>query len=222
MARKPAATTDEVKPDGKVETLSISAPKFNILELKIRGNADYVQLRFGVKARETMRNAQAAGSQAKKGKKKEAKDFTGLFEESMYATEEGWRGIPAAAFRIACVDSCRLTGFKMTHAKLGIFILADGNDKYDNTALVRITKGEPEHFEAPVRNATGVADIRVRAKWREWEAKLRVRYDADMFTAGDVANMIARVGMQLGIGEGRPNSKESCGMGWGTFDIVND
>jgi hypothetical protein len=28
-----------------------------------------------------------------------------------------------------------------------------------------------------------------------------------------------RVGAQVGIGEGRPDSKNSTGMGWGTFEI---
>jgi hypothetical protein len=30
---------------------------------------------------------------------------------------------------------------------------------------------------------------------------------------------IARVGQQVGICEGRPDSKNSAGMGWGLFDI---
>jgi hypothetical protein len=30
-----------------------------------------------------------------------------------------------------------------------------------------------------------------------------------------------RVGIQVGICEGRPDSKNSAGMGWGTFKLVN-
>jgi hypothetical protein len=30
---------------------------------------------------------------------------------------------------------------------------------------------------------------------------------------------MARVGLQVGIGEGRPDSKNSAGMGWGLFTI---
>jgi len=71
-----------------------------------------------------------------------------------------------------------------------------------------------------VRNATGVADIRVRPMWREWGAHVRVKYDADQFTLTDVTNLMARVGMQVGIGEGRPDSKSSAGLGWGTFELV--
>jgi hypothetical protein len=43
----------------------------------------------------------------------------------------------------------------------------------------------------------------------------------DQFTPEDVANLMARVGMQVGIGEGRPDSKNSAGMGWGLFKIAD-
>jgi hypothetical protein len=48
---------------------------------------------------------------------------------------------------------------------------------------------------------------------------VRVQYDADQFTATDAANLMTRVGAQVGIGEGRPDSKMSAGMGWGTFKL---
>ena len=56
--------------------------------------------------------------------------------------------------------------------------------------------------------------------YREWSAVLRIRYDAGMLTADDVVNLIARVGMQVGVGEGRPDSKQSAGLGFGLFEIV--
>jgi hypothetical protein len=105
----------------------------------------------------------------------------------------------------------------MTRAKLSIFIEADGVSR-DGTPLVRIY-GEPEMHTGHVRNETGVVDIRARPMWREWSLKLRVRYDAEQFTVTDVANLIMRAGMQVGVGEGRPDSKKSTGMGWGTFTI---
>ena len=71
-----------------------------------------------------------------------------------------------------------------------------------------------------VRNATGVADIRVRPMWREWAADVKVSYDADQFTLQDVTNLMQRVGMQVGIGEGRPDSRDSAGLGWGTFVLA--
>jgi hypothetical protein len=54
-----------------------------------------------------------------------------------------------------------------------------------------------------------------------WTANLRIDFDADIFTGADIANLVLRAGVQVGIGEGRPFSKNSCGMGWGTFEITS-
>lgn len=206
---------------GEERRLAISPPKIEVTRLGIRGVAPYVQNRFGQKALNMMRDKQEQGSVAKKGAKKEPKDFDECYRQAMHVSTEGWVGIPAPAFRNAAVDACRLVGFKMTHAKLGFFVLADGFDVVDGTPLVRINKGEPHKVEHAVRNDSGVADIRARPMWDPgWEATVTIQYDADMFTSSDVANLLHRVGMQVGIGEGRPNSKESCGMGWGLFEMI--
>jgi hypothetical protein len=137
----------------------------------------------------------------------------------MHISTQGWCGVPAGAFRQAMISACRLVGFKMTLAKLSLFVIADGIDKVDGIPLVKF-EGTPERVDMAVRNATGVADIRVRPMWREWTMSLTIRYDGDQFTAQDVTNLLSRVGMQVGIGEGRPDSRESAGLGWGTFEIV--
>jgi hypothetical protein len=103
---------------------------------------------------------------------------------------------------------------------MSIFVEADGRDAVDGAPLVRLQAGEPERVDMATRNATGVADIRVRPMWRDWKATIRVRYDADQFTQSDVVNLIARAGVQVGIGEGRPYSKSSNGLGYGTFSIA--
>ncbi len=196
----------------------VPPPRFEVAEFRIKGTAPYVQARFGAKAKNMMRAKMEAGPQAKKGKAREARDFDDDYQNTLYRAEEGWYGIPASAFRNACISACRLVGFKMTMAKLSIFAEADGVDSLDGTPLVKIT-GEPEKVEHAVRNATGVADLRVRAMWRVWGATLRLRFDSDQFSIGDVANLLARVGIQVGIGEGRPDSRQSAGMGWGVFEV---
>ncbi len=136
----------------------------------------------------------------------------------MHISQKGWRGIPASCFRQACISACRLVGFKMTLAKLALFVEADGIDADEGTPLVRI-HGEPRMHEAHVRNATGVVDLRVRPMWEEWYADVLIRWDGDLFTATDVLNLMSRVGQQVGIGEGRPDSKQSSGQGWGLFKV---
>ncbi|MFI4912922.1 MAG: hypothetical protein ACIAQZ_14775 [Sedimentisphaeraceae bacterium JB056] len=204
-----------------IESAVIAPPNLKVAQFKIRGTAPYVQNKFSKKAKEQMHAAQEAGSKSKNRTKKESKDFDACFEQSQHKTPEGWCGIPAPAFRNAMISACRVAGFTMTKAKLSVFVLPDGFDKDDGTPLVKITKGEPRYHESHVRIASGVCDLRARAMWDAgWEAVVTVRWDADQFDNSDIANLLLRVGQQVGVGEGRPDSKQSAGMGWGLFDIV--
>jgi len=47
----------------------------------------------------------------------------------------------------------------------------------------------------------------------------RLRWDADQFSDADVLNLLARAGMQVGIGEGRPDSPNSNGLGNGCWEV---
>jgi hypothetical protein len=206
----------------KQETVAvhISAPKIETLAVRIVGTAPYVQVRFSEKAINAMSEKMMAGSQATKKKAREARDFDEDFRQAMHISDEGWHGIPASAFRAGMIDACRLVGFKMTQAKMSVFVEADGFDKIDAVPLIKI-KGKPEPSKMHVRNATGVCDLRVRAKFWPWSAVVRISYDAGQFSASDAMNLLHRVGAQVGIGEGRPFSKNSAGMGWGTFKLAD-
>jgi hypothetical protein len=120
------------------------------------------------------------------------------------------------------IDACRTVGIVMTRAKMSVFVVPDGFDEEDGTPLVRIDAKEPERLESLVRNDNGSADIRVRPMWREWNATVNIEFDADMITAESVVNLLDRAGRQVGICEGRPFSKESCGQGWGTFTVSTE
>ena len=214
------ATTKKAASPVATQTTVIKAPDIRTVAFNIRGTAPYVQARFSGKAMQAMMSKMAAGSVAAGKKVRNPRDFDEDYRNAMHvAATDGWHGIPASAFRQAMISACRLVGFKMTLAKLSVFVLADGFDAVDGIPLIKL-EGKPERVDMAVRNATGVADIRVRPMWREWAAQVKVRYDADQFTAQDVANLMNRVGMQVGIGEGRPDSRESAGLGWGTFELV--
>jgi hypothetical protein len=202
----------------RVDNVTIKAPAITTAKFGIIGTAPYVQLRFSQKAINAMMEKHKAGSQANKKKAKEARDFDEDFRQAQHVSTEGWAGIPASAFRNGLISACRLVGFKMTLAKLSLFVGEDGFDSVDAIPLIKID-GTPEPLIMHARNATGVCDIRVRAKFWPWSAELRVSYDSDQFSATDVANLLMRVGQQVGIGEGRPDSKMSAGMGWGTFRL---
>ena len=202
----------------KTVDVAITPPNMNTVGVPIYGTAPLVQLSFPQKAIEEMRAKHEAGSKAKKGAKKEPRDFHADYENAMHRATEGWIGVPAAAFRNAMISACKIVGFMMTRGKLAIFVEADGIDIAEGTPLVKLD-GEPEMVIHHVRNATGVADLRARAMFREWKMMIRIRYDADIFSLTDIMNLMARAGLQVGIGEGRADSKKSAGMGWGHFAI---
>jgi|SRR6516164_247514 hypothetical protein len=202
----------------KTERVAIPAPKFRVIELKVKGSAPFVMHKFSQKARNQIIATQKAGGQAKGKKVREPKDFDEVYAGAMHLSPEGWCGVPAGAFRNAMISACRTVGYKMTHAKLAAFVLADGYDRDDETPLVRIY-GEPRRHTTYARNDNGSVDIRVRPMWKTWTMMVRIRYDADMFAQEDIYNLMMRVGQQVGIGEGRPDSKNSAGMGWGLFDL---
>lgn len=198
--------------------LTISPPNYQVASFKITGLTPLVQNRFSEKAIRIIKTGQEQGNTKKKGKKKEARNFDEDYENAKHISTEGWQGIPTSAFRNAMISACRIVGFKMTLGKLAITVLPDGIDKVDGLPLVKF-EGTPEKHLGYVRNFTGVCDLRSRPMWKKWSVNLRIQYDADMFILEDVANLLMRAGMQVGVGEGRPDSKQSAGVGWGTFKI---
>lgn len=202
----------------KEEQVQIKPLRQQVVEFEIEGVSPFAQLRFSQKAKNKMMATQQAGSQAKSKRTRDARDFEDDYKQSHYRPTRGGYGIPAAAFRNAAISACRTVGFKMTLAKLSIFVEADDVDKLDGTPLVYLL-GEPEQWISQVRNDNGSCDLRVRALWRKWSAKVRIRFDLDQFSLSDIANLMHRIGQQVGVGEGRPDSRNSAGLGFGLFRI---
>ena len=206
---------------GEIRTgVQIKAPNFGVAMFKIEGTAPLVIHRFSAKTKLEFIQKMETGKAASSKKNREAKSTDTLFEESRYISEEGWDGFHAGAIRNALISACRLVNFKMTLAKMSIFVVADGVDKKEpQVPLIRIY-GKCIKQEDLARVETGQPYVTVRAAYHKWTANVNLRWDADQFTLTDVSNLLSRVGLQLGICEGRPDSKNSCGMGWGTFKIV--
>ncbi len=211
----PSSSDDQIV---KPQVVKISAPRFTTAKVRLVGIAPYVQSRFSQKAQILMETAQQAGSRNTKGKAKVARDFEADYLACTYHFTDGGYGLPASCFRNAIISACRLVGFTMTMAKLSVFVEQDGVDAIDSTPLVRIN-GLPRMIKHAVRNSSSVTDIRARAMWDSWSVDLYVSFDADQFSTEDLANLLLRAGRQVGIGEGRPFSKNSAGMGWGMFTV---
>lgn len=200
------------------ESIVVSPPDIKAFKVKLVGNAPYMQSRFSQKAMQAM--SDKMDGTTKKGTKqaREKRDFDADYEGAKHISTDGWIGVPASSIRAALISACRLTGFTMTRAKLSLFVKAEGFDAVDGAPLVKIY-GEPEQNKSAVRNATGVFDLRVRPLWREWYLEPTIQFDADQFSLEDVLNLLRRVGLQVGLGEGRPDSRSSAGLGFGTFEV---
>ncbi len=204
----------------KSEHIVITPPRFDQAVFRIRGTAPYVQHKFSQKARnEILKGQEAPGGKSRK--KREPRDIKTEYAACLHIGEDDRYGIPCSGFRSALIDACRAAGYVMTKAKMSVFCLADTIDADEGTPLVHI-EGTHEPVESAVRLESGTASVAVRPMWRKWSAAVRLQWDADQFGLVDIANLLTRAGIQVGVGEGRPFSKKSNGMGWGTFEIVND
>lgn len=206
----------------KDENAEIKPAKIARATIKIQGTAPFVQNKFSKKARDKMMADMAATKAEKKGKAtRPPRNYDEDFRQAQHVSQDGWPGIPCPAFRSAMIDACRTVGMVMTRAKMAVFIVPDGFDADDGTPLVRlVSDAEPERMESLVRNDNGGADIRVRPMWRNWGAVVTLEFDSEMITFESVINLLDRAGRQVGIGEGRPYSKNSVGQGWGTFLVL--
>ena len=205
------------------QRIVVSAPKFRYATIGITGTAPYVGNKMAARDMKAMRANQEAGQQAKSKKKREPKDFSKLHLEKIHYSQEGWAGIPCSAFRNAMIRACALVGYKMTNAKMSVFIEPDGFDRDDGQPLVRLySPHEPRSLEMIGRLSNGSTDILVRPQWMQWSCKIKVKWDEDQFSAQDVSNLLMRAGEQVGVGAGRPFSAETAGLGFGTFKISDD
>ncbi len=205
------------------QSVQITAPNIKTAVFTIEGTAPLVVHRFSTKAKNMMLDKMRLGSTAKNGKaKREPLDEEATFNASRYISKEGWDGFNVASVRCAIISACRLVGFKMTLAKLSVFVEADGRDEVEpQFGLIKILNCKPVMQQDIARVETGQAYVTIRAAYHDWSAKIKIRFDADQFSVTDVSNLLSRAGEQVGIGEGRPDSKNSAGMGWGTFKIIN-
>jgi len=202
----------------KREAVKVIPLREKIITVRIVGTSPYMQSKFSKTNQQKIMDTQSAGQQAKSKRRREPRNYEKDYEGATHFFEGGREpGIPASAFRNALISACKLVGFHMTKAKCAIFAEADGVDD-EGTGLVKI-EGKREMSLKPGRNADFSCDIRSRPIWKKWAANLRLRFDEDQFSVSDVINLLIRVGAQIGIGEGRHDSKKSNGIGYGCFSV---
>lgn len=157
-----------------------------------------------------MLDAQTGRARAKKAPKDPVQDY----EDATYRLDDGTFGMPAAAFKAAIVDGARaFEGVTMTGLKTQIRVLGAGTEQ-----LVAVV-GERQMFEATVRLASGVADLRYRPIFPEWSAELHIRYPTRLVSLDSLVHLVNAGGM-AGVGEWRPSAPRSKTGMYGTFRVA--
>jgi hypothetical protein len=180
--------------------------------VEIKGTAPLIVHAWSEKAREMMLSSQ-------QGKKtpKQPKDPEADYQSSMYRFEDGQHGFPTLGFKAATVTgSGRLFGksVKMTELRIAMSFIPDGLGNLGDQ--LTIIHGEPSMREDMVRVGMGTADIRYRAEYRDWSARLRIEYVPHMINLESIVALVDAGGSN-GVGEWRP---EKDGVN-GTYEVVS-
>lgn len=182
-------------------TESVTLPRLNlqIIRLRLVGDSPLICHAWSEKAKREMLDKQM--KRAKQAR--EAKDPQADFEKSLYRHPDGGYGFPSVAFKSAAVDACSsISGITKVEARGAFHIIGD---------MIRI-EGEPTPREDMVRVGMGTADIRYRGEFRSWAAQIDLRFNANVLSAEQIANLFNTAGFAVGVGEWRPQRDGSFGM----------
>ena len=201
-----------------IENVSIPAINIQYATISIVGDSPLIVHKWSEKAKKEILD-----KQMKKAKSKghDAKDPVRDFIDSLYwldgepeeKTEEGFAkaiqngarfGFPSVAFKASAVAAGYRSGVtKNLVSMYGAFHI-DGE-------FVEIN-GTPEMREDMVRVGMGVADIRYRGEFKEWNATFQVKYNASAISLEQLVNLFNLGGFACGLGEWRPEKGGAFGM----------
>jgi hypothetical protein len=188
---------------GATHTTIIELPKLNIktIEMRIEGLSPLISHRWSEKSRKEMADNHGHVPRQAKG----ARDPEQEYEDSLYVHQDGGFGFPAGAFKESAVSAVsQISGLTKVFTR-GAFHVNLGQE------LVQI-EGEPRMREDMVRIGMGTADLRYRGEFETWAATLRVSYNAQAISPGQIANLFNTAGFAVGVGEWRPEKDGSYGM----------
>lgn len=192
-------------------------PKVFVMSVEISGISDLIVNNFEKKAREMLLAQEQGGTKKGRGPRK-PKDVKQLFEDAKYKNTKGIDCFPARAIRNAMIDAARVVegAPAMTVLKNAIFVVGPSGTA---DPMIPIEGGRCYMREDPVRNATGVADVRIRAAYAGWKMRFAVHVPQSVLTPTQVAQLLEHAGFAVGIGEWRPSGKTGKGGEFGRFTI---
>lgn len=195
MAKKPQAAQT-----------TIELPPLNIqrIDVPIIGDGGLICHAWSKKAREEMLAKQMKKASAGRAAKDPWRDFC----ESLYwldgmpadpqpeDVEAGRFGFPAVAFKAAAITAVTTIGALTKVAARQAFHIAG--------EFVPLIGPPPSMREDMARVGMGTADIRFRGEFKPWGAILPIEFNANVFSAEQVVNLIHAGGFGVGVGDWRP------------------
>lgn len=189
--------------------------KIGVMEITLVGDSPLIVHAWSQKAKLEM-----LGKQMKTARgAKEAKDPVADFEASMYRLADGGYGFPSVGFKSAAVTAgTSVAGLTKVAARQAFHVLGEDVDvvgAFDGSRsrlnLARI-HGIPQMREDLVRVGMGTADLRYRAEFTDWRARIVVRFNSNVLSEAQILNLLNTAGFAVGIGEWRPERDGSNGM----------
>ncbi len=122
-------------------------------------------------------------------------------------------GFPASGFKKAAISACRaFKGIKMTEMR-GSFHVNGRYVMIEGTPRIQQEQGCDGIWvrEGGKGPGTGTPNIRYRAEYPVWSAKLHITYNANMISPEQIYNLFNTAGFSVGVGEDRPDKSGGTG-----------
>lgn len=177
------------------------------MEVKIRGLSPLLVHRWSEKAVREMVDGQAMTKEQKK-KAREKPRVRNTDAEYMGSRHviNGKDCFPTSGLKMAMCDAGYALGIAKSIIRQAVFLVGD--------YFVIETKNGPTKREDTVRigpfNKRG-ADLRYRAEYDNWQARLEIQFRKDMITPDQVVALLQNAGFSVGIGEWRPQKNGQFG-----------
>ena len=183
----------------------VSSVKTQCLVLKLKGKTPLITHRFSEESRQTIEER----NQGKASRKKRVRDPEKEWRDCLYLLNTGEYGFPAAAFKKCAVTAVTSLRRKGKLSKIGV--RQAFHVLHEDEGLVKI-KGTPRQRTDVVRLSKGVADVRYRAEFPEWEVTLEILFNERAISEKEIRSLFALAGFAVGVGDWRPEKGGIYGM----------
>ncbi len=214
------------------QAVTLKQLRIRTIDIQIIGTTPLIMLQFSEKAKNMMLAKQMGEASAGKL----PKNPLALFREAAYRDEGGFL-IKAIWFKAAAVACANDVESKQTEMRRAFHVAGPIAGEFCRLKAPRLAKPLTEWDEKfkkelvwehehgcsmrcdPVRNASGVADLRFRAWFPEWSCDLRIEFNEAILSADQLCQLLLAAGFGNGVGEWRPASKQSKTGTFGRFTL---